>query len=348
MVLGLDGLPSADADAELGRAPTVDPGPFTGGGDVHAAFLKLDEDSRAARNLAIAYVLSDDVRYAQTAHDILVAWSRESHPTTLEDYDSPDTGQLQSWGAFSFAYAYDLTRDSGLYTSDESAAVTDYFRRMTSALRGAAERLAADPSIGTPERLPYEWTDELTYRYEDRVIGGTFAMALDLALLGLASQTGDEDTVGWVLEADENPLRADRAVDHALRPENDGDGQGHRPGADRHHHAHVPPRPRRDGGLHDVHGETRHAPLPGGRQPGRAAHPPVHAGAGGLVAVPGAVLRPRSRQARRTPTTSSTSTCACRGSPSRIASSTTIGSGRCWTLGPAPSTTSPSTSAPSP
>ena len=69
-------------------------------------------------------------------------------------------------------------------------------------------------------------------------------MALDLALLGLASQTGDEDTVAWVLEADENPLRADRAVDHALRPENDGDGQGTDAGAGRHHHAHVPSRPR--------------------------------------------------------------------------------------------------------
>ena len=48
---------------------------------------------------------------------------------------------------------------------------------------------------------------------------------------------------------------------------------GHRPGAGRHHHAHVPPRPRRDRGLHDVHGEARHAPLPGRGQPRRAADP---------------------------------------------------------------------------
>ena len=68
------------ADADLGKAPDVDPGPFTGGADVHSAFLKLDEDSRAARNLAIAYVLSGDIRYAQTAHDILVAWSRAVSP----------------------------------------------------------------------------------------------------------------------------------------------------------------------------------------------------------------------------------------------------------------------------
>ena len=217
------------ADPALGRAPDVEPGPFTGGGDIHFAFLKLDADSRAARDLAIAYALSGDIRYARTAHDILVAWGREAHPTTLEDYAGKDTGQLQSWGAFSFAYAYDLTKDSGLYTDDEATAVTDYFRRMASALRGALDDLAADPAIGTSERRPYEWNDELTYRFDDLLVGGTFTMALDLALLSLASQTGDEDTIAWVLEADENPLRADRVVDRGLRPENDGDGQGTAP-----------------------------------------------------------------------------------------------------------------------
>ncbi len=217
------------AGPELDRTPDVEPGPFTGGLEIHDAFLKLDGDSRAARNLAIAYALSGDLEYARAAHDIIVVWSREATPTTLQDFDSPDTGQLQSWGAFSFAYAYDLTRASGFYTSAEAEAVSDYFGRFTAALRGAAERLAADPSIGTPLRRPYEWTDDLTYRYEDRVIGGTFAMALDLALLALASQTGDDATIAWVLDAAENPLRADRAVDHALRPDNDGDGRGTTP-----------------------------------------------------------------------------------------------------------------------
>ena len=217
------------AGPALGHAPHVERGPFTGGQDVHQAFLQLDADSRAARNLAIAYAVSGDIAYARSAHDILVAWSREARPTTLADYDSPDTGQLQSWDAFSFAYAYDLTRASGLYSPDEAAAVADYFGRFTAALRGAVNRLATDPSIGTPQRRPYEWTNALTYRYEDRVIGGDFSMALDLALLGLASQTGDSGTIAWVLDAPGNVLRADRAVQHALRQDNDGDGQGTRP-----------------------------------------------------------------------------------------------------------------------
>jgi hypothetical protein len=217
------------ADPELGREPNVDPGPYTGGGDIHDAFLRLDGDSRAARNLAIAYAVSGDDRYARAAHDLLVAWAREARPTTLDDYDSPDTGQLQSWGAFSFAYAYDLTRGSDLYSGQDDDAVHDYFRRFTQALRGAAERIAADPSIGTALRRPYEWTDALTYRYEDRLVGGTFAMAIDNALLALASQTGDEDTISWVLDDEANPLRADRAVRHALQPDNDGDGRDTRP-----------------------------------------------------------------------------------------------------------------------
>jgi len=217
------------ADAELGASPQVERGPFTGGVEVHQAFLQLDADSRAARNLAIAYVVSGDIAYARSARDILVAWSREARPTTLDDYDSLDTGQLQSWGAFSFAYAYDLTRGSGLYSAGEAAEVSGYFERFAAALRGAADRLADDPSIGTPLRRPYEWSSELSYRYEDRMIGGTFAMALDLALLGLASQTGDAVTMAWVLDADRNALRADRAVRHALQPDNDGDGLGTRP-----------------------------------------------------------------------------------------------------------------------
>ncbi len=47
--------------------------------------------------------------------------------------------------------------------------------------------------------------------------------------LALASQTGDDATVTGVLDTTANPLCADRAVDHALRPDNDGDGRGTTP-----------------------------------------------------------------------------------------------------------------------
>lgn len=213
----------------LRDGPSVDPGPYRGDGDVHRAFLPLDADSRAARNLAVAYALSGDRRYAVRARDLLVAWANASTPTRLEHHDSPDTGQLQSWGAFSFAYAYDLTRESGVYDAADAAAVHDYFLRFTAALREALDRIAADAAIGTSLRREYEWTDTLTYRYEDRVIGGNFTLAIECALLALAAQTGDERTIAHVLDDEHNPLRARDAVRHALAPDNDGDGAGTRP-----------------------------------------------------------------------------------------------------------------------
>jgi len=207
----------------------LEPGPYRGGGDIHDAFLALDGASRRARDLAIAFALTGDEEYGRRARDILIAWAAEAEPTRPRHYESPDVGQLQSWGAFSFAYAYDLTRGHGFYSADDMELVADYFARFTTALREALARLAEDPSVGTDHRRSYEWSDELTYRFEDRVIGGTFSLAIQNALVALAVQTGDEATLDAVLHDPENPLRSDRALRSALRPDNDGDGR--RPGA---------------------------------------------------------------------------------------------------------------------
>lgn len=216
-------------DASFDDAPSVARGPYRGGGDIHDAFRALDGDSRDARDFGIAYALSGDRRYARRARDVLVAWATGSTPTRLRDHDSPDTGQLQSWGAFSFAYAYDLTRASGVYARDDARRVEAYFARFTIALREALGQVASDPLVGTDERRPYEWTDRLTYRLEDRIIGGDFCLAIETALVALATETEDEATLRRVLTDPGNPLRADRAVAHALRPDNDGDGRGTRP-----------------------------------------------------------------------------------------------------------------------
>jgi hypothetical protein len=212
--------------AALNAPPQPLTQPYRGGGQIHQAFLQLDTDSRNARDLALAYALSGDVRYARAAHDIIVAWALHAQPTSLQDYNSPDTGQLQSWGAFSFAYAYDLTRGSGLYSSAEAAAVDAYFRRFTAALRGALDNLAADPAVGTDLRRPYEWSSSLTYLFQDRIIGGDFTLALECAVLALAHETGDQASLDWVLHGATNPLRVDIAVSSALTPDNAGDGKG--------------------------------------------------------------------------------------------------------------------------
>lgn len=214
----------------LTESAPLEAGPYRGGGaDIHDAFLALDAASRRARDLAVAFALTGEERYGRRARDILVAWAAKAEPTRPRHFDSPDVGQLQSWGAFSFAYAYDLTRGYGLYSSADGALVRDYFARFITALREALDRLSRDPTIGTDHRESYEWSDALTYRFEDRVIGGNFSLAIQSALVALAVQTGDEATLRHLLRDPANPLRADRALRHALSPDNDGDGR--RPGA---------------------------------------------------------------------------------------------------------------------
>ncbi len=203
----------------------VEPGPYRGRGEIHDAFRALDTASRRARDLAIAYAVTGDEDYGKRARDILVEWAAEAEPTRPRHYRSLDTGQLQSWGAFSFAYAYDLTRGGELYSEADERLIDDYFARFIVALREALEELAHDPSVGTDWRRPYEWSETLTYRFEDRVIGGTFSLAIQNALVALAIETGDDGTLDAVLADPANPLRADRAIRHALRPDNDGDGR---------------------------------------------------------------------------------------------------------------------------
>lgn len=216
------------ADAMAG-SPHVAPGPYRGGGDVHDAFLPLDDDSRNARDLAIAWAASGDEAYARKARDYLVAWASRSRPTRLDDYDSPDTGQLQSWSAFSFAYAYDLTRATGVYSADDRAAVEDYFRTFSEALRGALDAIAESEDARSTARAPYEWDGGLTYQVKDRTVGGDFTMAIGAALIALGAMTGDDPTLSWVLGDQRNPLRVPEAVKHAFGPSNDGDNQGTRP-----------------------------------------------------------------------------------------------------------------------
>jgi hypothetical protein len=207
----------------------VERGPYRGGGPIHEAFRALDRASRSARDLAIAYALTGDEEYGARARDILLEWSAEAEPTGQRHLRSIDIGQLQSWGAFSFAYAYDLTRGGDLYTAQEQALVADYFTRFSRALGESLHVFATDPVIGTGQRRLYEWSDELTFRFEDWIVGGTFSLAMECAIVALSIETGDEQTLHWLLVDEENTVRADRVIAHALDPDNDGDGRGTTP-----------------------------------------------------------------------------------------------------------------------
>ena len=234
------------------------------------AFLKLDEDSRAARNLAIAYAVSGDIRYAQTAHDVLVAWSARPDPTTLERLRQPRHGPAAELGRVlvrlrlrPHAGPAGSTRETRRPRSTTTSAAS------TAALRGAVERLAADPSIGTARAAALR-VDRRAHvpvrgpRHRRHLRHGPGSRAARPRLPdGRRSHRG-LGPGGRAQPPARRPGGGPRAATRQRRRR-----PGHSAGADVTIMRMYRPDARRDRRLHDVHGPPRHAALPGRGQPRR-------------------------------------------------------------------------------
>jgi hypothetical protein len=231
---------STFANGRLRAAMKVSPAEYTGpfrGGDIHATFDNtLTPQGSYCRNVAIAYALTGDETYAIKARNFLVTWARGNTPTSLADYDSIDTGQMQAPGAFSFAYAYDLTYNSPAYSPSDRAAIASYFTRFIAALRNDMTTISNDPMIrsNSQQRRPYPWNAGLTYRFIDGMLGGDFSMLEDAAVAAMAADIGDQATMDWVYADSGNVLRVSNTLDHALTPSNDGDDMGTNPAPQSH------------------------------------------------------------------------------------------------------------------
>lgn len=212
-------------------------GPFRGSGDIRSAFTKtLTADGSCARDLAIAWILSGKRAYAARARMFLLAWAKGNTPTTLRDYDSLDTGQVQCPGGFSLAYAYDVTYNSGVYSTADRTAIVSYFRRFIAALKNDMTTMSGDPLVkaNSPERRPYLWNSALTYRFIDGILGGDFSMLEDATAVAMAADIGDRATVSWAFANSHNVLRVPNTLTHALVPANSGDGMGTTPAPQSH------------------------------------------------------------------------------------------------------------------
>ncbi len=222
----------------LAATPNVYPGPFRGGDpDIHTVFDNtLTPDGSFTRNLAIAYALTGDEKYAAKARQFILAWAHGNTPSDLTTYDSCDTGQMQSPGAFSLAYAYDLTYDSPLWSTGDRAAVAAYFTKFIAALRNCEKETSGDQAVrsGSTRRIAYGWDSSLTIRYTDTIIGGDFSMLMDAAIAAMAADVGDTATVYRVYGDKDNVLRVDNTLDHSLTSKNDGDKMGTTPAPQSH------------------------------------------------------------------------------------------------------------------
>lgn len=217
----------------LAASPNVFPGPFRGPDLEMArdALQPLGTDGSYARDLGIAYALSGDRQYARKARGFLLAWAAGNTPTTIDDWDSKDTGQLQSYGAFSFAYAYDLTYESGVYSGDDGSLIKSWFRRFTDALQSCNRPTLQDYFLEHPDDYSgvYEWDPSKHYSQYDSYIGGDFPLLIQTASLAMAHMSGYDEVERRILDDPANVLRAENIVARSLSPRNDGDGAGTRP-----------------------------------------------------------------------------------------------------------------------
>jgi hypothetical protein len=218
----------------LKATPNVYAGPFTGP-DTDTARPVFDQLGKAgtyARDLGIAYALTGDQKYAAKAHDLLLAWAQGNTPTTIDDYDSKDTGQLQSYGAFSFAYAYDLTYDSGAYSAADRSAVNSWFHAFVDALQSCLRPTLTDyffthPDLTKPYAGTYEWNSSLHYsKYDALIVGADFPMLMQAASLAMAHMCGYTAIEQKIMNDTNNPLNIEKILASALTPHNDGDGTG--------------------------------------------------------------------------------------------------------------------------
>jgi len=205
-------------------SPNVFAGPYRGVEDWNTVFDTLNNDGARARNLALAYAFTGDARYAAKCRQFLMAWALGNTPTTQQDADLNDIGYHQSYGAFSFAYAYDLTFNSAVYSDADRAAIKAYFIRFVDAIKTSNNKIANDWCVLHPEATaPYSWDASKHYHRIDTYVGGDAALLGQSARLAMAAVIGYKSAVNEILDGG-NVLNLTRMLQSALTPENGGDG----------------------------------------------------------------------------------------------------------------------------
>lgn len=242
-------------DSAMTRTPSVFAGPYRGVEDWSHVFDTLNQDGATARDLALAYAFTGDVRYAARSRLFLLAWALGNTPTTQQDAEqgsnANDIGYHQSYGAFSFAYAYDLTYNAGVYSAADRAVVKSYFTRFVDAIKTSNDKIASDWYVSHPEvTMPYKWDATKFYHRADSYIGGDAALSDQTARLAMAGVIGYDSAVNGILNDTTYPLSLARMLKSALTPINDGDGVAGHPVPAPHAYVYLGNSPGR-GGMFD-------------------------------------------------------------------------------------------------
>ena len=204
----------------LSATPSVDVGPTT-----TFAYTKLDTDSRYARNVAVAYACTGTATYAAKAREFVLAWAQANHPAPYSFTVDYQGGYHQAYGAFSFAFAYDLTKDSGAYSAAEQTTIKAWFCTWATVMKGYQDNFAKDYWFTHTGRGTYSWPGStLTYDQTEYYTGRDTAAAPAAAMLACAIVGEDAATIATLYDLSYK-LNVPAIMHCSTNPDNDGDGR---------------------------------------------------------------------------------------------------------------------------
>jgi hypothetical protein len=206
-------------------------GPFRGGGVSNTLEKALDRDGARARNAAIGFAVSGNKTYAKKARAYIVAWARNNTPTKYSDCGDKYMGTYQSHGAFGFAYAYDLTAPSGVYSAADHTLIRGYFRRFATAMKTYTDVVRRDYILNHPATTAaYGWKPSNGHRYNvyDYYLGGDLPALTTVARFALARMGRATTQVNQMLKAGDK-FSLQTIISKASAPRNSGDGKAGHP-----------------------------------------------------------------------------------------------------------------------
>ena len=218
----------SSVSAALSASPQVWTATSASSGPSAAVQTAYDRDGHYARNAAIGYAVSGTTADAQKARQFLLAWAQSNHPLTYSSMGDDMGGTYLSHGLFGFAFAYDLTKDSGVYSAADTTTIKAWFCNTAEALQTFMDAQGQDWVISHyPNALPYEWSTPGTktyYRWE-RYVGGDNPVLTETAQLACAIEGGDTAVIDHLYDSSYT-FNVPQVIHIGSCPHNSGDGQG--------------------------------------------------------------------------------------------------------------------------
>ncbi|HMK92814.1 MAG TPA: alginate lyase family protein, partial [Thermoleophilia bacterium] len=222
---------AGDLAKAMSATASVVAGPAVSSGAGSPYDTKLGTDGSNARSAGIGYALTGTATYASKARELILAWAKGNHPSTVSDMGDTWGGTYIGSGLFSMAFGYDLTKTSTVYSAADRTAIEGWFSRWADALQTFMDKQAADPIFKNPTGThTYYWNPNpgLSYNNADYYTGGDCPGRTTPGELAAAIE-GHNSTILTKLFDPAWRLAVPNIIHAASAPRNSGDNAGTNP-----------------------------------------------------------------------------------------------------------------------